>query len=132
MIFIPSSQRLFRLALLGAMATPFLLVLVTLARNPHAVAKARIVLWLSAYAVFILLFWITGRHTEKLSRAWLTVSLIVQIAPVLVMINGICSGSEGALLVVVAGQLAPLLSLPLSLTWVVGQTGRRDSFPFLL
>ncbi|HUD68149.1 MAG TPA: sensor histidine kinase, partial [Candidatus Sulfotelmatobacter sp.] len=122
MIFIPSSQRLFRLALLGAMATPFLLVLVTLARNPHAVAKTRLVLWLCAYAAFILLFWLTARRTEKLSRAWLTVSLIVQIAPVLVMINGICSGSEGALLVVVAGQLAPIFSLPLSLSWVAGQT----------
>lgn len=122
MIFILSSQRLFRVALLGAMATPFLLVLVTLARNPGAFAKTRILMWLSAYAAFGLLFWLTAKHVEQLSRAWLTASLIVQIAPVLLMINAICSGSEGALLVVVAGQLAPIFSLPLSLSWVAGQT----------
>jgi signal transduction histidine kinase len=118
----PSSQRLFRVALLGAMATPLLLVLVTLARNPAAFAKTRLLLWLCGYAAFSLLFWLTARRVEKLSRAWLTASLIVQIAPVLLMINAICSGSEGALLVVVAGQLAPLFSLPVSLSWVSGQT----------
>jgi len=40
----------------------------------------------------------------------------------LLMVNFICSGSEGALLVVVAAQLSPLFSLPLSLSWVGGQT----------
>jgi signal transduction histidine kinase len=122
MILSPNSKRLFRVALLGAMATPLLLVLVTLARNPAAYSKTRILLWLCAYAAFTLLFWLTSRQADKLSRAWLTASLIVQIAPVLLMINGICSGSEGALLVVVAGQLAPLFSLPIALSWVAGQT----------
>lgn len=122
MILSPSSQRLFRVALLGAMATPLVLVLVTLARNPAAFAKARLLVWLCAYAAFGLLFWLTTRLADKLSRAWLAASLIVQIAPVLVMINSICSGSEGALLVVVAGQLAPIFSLPVSLSWVGAQT----------
>jgi signal transduction histidine kinase len=40
----------------------------------------------------------------------------------LLMVNFICSGSEGALLVVVAAQLSPLFSLPVSLSWVGGQT----------
>jgi len=122
MIFSPSSQRIFRVALLGAMATPLVLVLVTLARNPASFAKTRLLLWLCGYAAFSLLFWLTSRHGERLSRPWLTTSLIVQIVPVLLMINGICSGSEGALLVVVAGQLAPIFSLPVSLSWVAGQT----------
>jgi signal transduction histidine kinase len=122
MMLSPSSQRFLRMALLGAMATPFLLVLVNFARNPSAFAKTRILLWLCAYATFGLLFRITTKRVQKLSRAWLTASLIVQIAPVFVMINNICSGSEGALLVVVAGQLAPLFSLPVSLSWVSVQT----------
>ena len=122
MILSPSSQRLFRVALLGAMATPLLLVLVTLARNPAAFARARILLWLCGYTAFSLLFWLTAGRVEKLSQAWLTASLIVQIAPVLLMINAICSGSEGALLVVVAGELAPIFSLPISLSWVGAQT----------
>jgi signal transduction histidine kinase len=50
------------------------------------------------------------------------VSLIVEIALVLLMINAICNGYEGALLVVVAGQFAPVFSLPVSLSWVGGQT----------
>ena len=40
----------------------------------------------------------------------------------LLMINAICEGGEGALLVVVAGQLAPVFSLPVSLSWVAGQS----------
>src|SRR5262249_43970263 len=118
----PSSQRLFRVALLGTMATPLVLVLVSLVRHPASFGKARILLWLGAYAIFTLVFWLTGKQGEKLSRAWLTAALIVETALVLLMINSICNGYEGALLVVVAGQLAPVLSLPVSLSWVGGQT----------
>lgn len=118
----PSSQRLFRVALLGTMATPLVLVLVTLVRHPAFFAKARILLWLGVYATFSLVFWLTAKQGEKLSRAWLTVSLIVETALVLLMVNAICNGYEGALLVVVAGQLAPVFSLPVSLSWVGGQT----------
>jgi len=118
----PSSQRLFRVALLGTMATPLVLVLVTLVRHPDSFGKARILLWLGAYATFSLVFWLTANQGEKLSRAWLMVSLIAELALVLLMINSICNGYEGALLVVVAGQLAPVFSLPVSLGWVGGQT----------
>ncbi len=118
----PTSQRLFRIALLGTMATPLVLVLVTLVRHPGSFGKARILLWLCAYATFSLVFWLTARQGEKFSQAWLTVSLILEMALVLLMINAICSGYEGALLVVVAGQLAPVFSLPISLTWVGGQS----------
>ena len=118
----PSSQRLFRVALLGTMATPLVLVLVTLVRHPGSLGQARILLWLGAYAAFSLVFWFTAKMGEKLSRAWLMLSLIVETALVLLMINAICNGYEGALLVVVAGQLAPMFSLPVSLSWVGGQT----------
>jgi signal transduction histidine kinase len=114
----PSSQRLFRVALLGAMVTPFLLVLVTLARHPASFAKARLFVWLGGYAAFLLVFWLTARHGEKLSRTRLTASLICETALVMLMVNNICDGGEGALLVVVAGQLAPVLSLPISMSWV--------------
>jgi len=118
----PSSQRLFRMALLGTMATPLMLVLMTLARRPASFAKGQILVWLGAYATFSLVFWLTAKQAEKLSRAWLKVSLIVETALVLLMINAICNGYEGALLVVVAGQLAPVFTLPVSLSWVGGQT----------
>ncbi len=119
----PTSQRLFRVALLGTMATPLVLVLVSLVRNPGCFGKTRIVVWwLGAYAIFSLVFWLTASQGEKLSRAWLKASLIVESALVLLMVNTICSGYEGALLVVVAGQLAPMFSLAASLSWVAGQT----------
>jgi signal transduction histidine kinase len=118
-----TSQRLFRVALLGTMATPLLLVLVSLVRNPGCFGKTRTVLWwLGVYAIFSLVFWLTARQGKKLSRAWLMVCLLVESALVLLMVNTICSGYEGALLVVVAGQLAPLFSLPMSLGWVGGQS----------
>jgi len=116
----PSSQRLFRLALLGTMATPLMLLLVSLVRHPASLRKDRILVWFSAYAMFSLVFWLTARQGEKLSRAW--PALILETMLVLLMVNSICSGSEGALLVVVAGQLAPVFSLPVSLSWVGGQT----------
>ncbi len=115
----PSSQRLFRVALLGTMATPLVLVLVSLVRHPASFGKERYLLWLGAYAVFSLVFWFSAKQIEKL---WLVLGLIVETALVLVMVNSICNGYEGALLVVVAGQLAPVFPLPLSLTWVGGQT----------
>jgi len=116
----PSSQRLFRVALLGSMATPLAIVVLSLVRHPASLRKDRILLWLVAYAIFSLVFWLTDRQREKFSRVW--PALIVETALVLLMVNSICSGSEGALLVVVAGQLAPIFSLTVSLSWVGGQT----------
>ena len=118
----PSSQRLFRAALLGTMAIPLVLVLVTLARHTASIARARFFVWLAAYAAFCFVFWLTAKHGEKLSRGWLTASLVFETALMLLMINAICEGGEGALLVVVAGQLAPMFSLPVSLSWVGGQS----------
>jgi signal transduction histidine kinase len=116
----PSSQRLFRVALLGTMATPLAIVVLSLVGHPTFLRKDRILLWLVAYAIFSLVFWLTDRQGEKFSRV--CPALIVETALVLLMVNSICSGSEGALLVVVAGQLAPIFSLPVSLSWVGGQT----------
>ena len=116
----PSSQRLLRVALLGTLAAPLVIVLVDLARDPASIRKERILIWLSAYAIFSLIFWLTTRQGKKISRVWLP--LIVEAALALLMVNFICSGSEGALLVVVAGQLAPVFSLPVSLSWVGAQT----------
>ena len=116
----PSSQRLFRCALLGTMATPLVIVVLSLVRHPASLRKDRILLWLSAYAIFSFVFWLTAKQRQKISRVW--PPLIVETALVLLMVNSICSGSEGALLVVVAGQLAPVFSLPVSLSWVGGQT----------
>jgi signal transduction histidine kinase len=116
----PSSQRLFRLALLGTMTTPLVIVVLSLVRHPASLRKDRILLWVVAYAIFTLVFWLTAKHGKKISRVW--PPLIIETLLVLVMVNSICSGSEGALLVVVAGQLAPVFSLPVSLSWVGVQT----------
>ena len=118
----PRSQRLFRCALLGTMATPLVLVLVSLIRHPASCRTPRSQLWLGAYALFGLVFWLTAKRGKGLPRVWMATSLAFQSALVLVMVNSICNGYEGALLVVVAGQLAPLFSLPLSLGWVAGQS----------
>src|SRR5215472_17863678 len=117
-----TSQRLFRVALLGTMATPLAVVAVSLIRHSAWLRKERIFPWLDAYVVFSLVFWFTAKRSERLSRTWLALALIGETALALLMVNFICSGSEGALLVVVAAQLSPLFSLPVSLSWVGGQT----------
>jgi signal transduction histidine kinase len=117
-----TSQRLFRVALLGTIATPLAVVVVSLIRDSAWLRKERIFPWLGAYVVFTLLFWFTAKRSEGLSRSWLALALIGQTTLALLMVNFICSGSEGALLVVVAAQLSPLFSLPVSLSWVAGQT----------
>src|SRR5215470_18132869 len=117
-----TSQRLFRVALLGTMATPLAVVAVSLIRDSAWLRKERIFPWLSAYMVFSLVFWFTARRSERLSRTWPALVLMGETALALLMVNFICSGSEGALLVVVAAQLSPLFSLPVSLSWVGAQT----------
>jgi signal transduction histidine kinase len=117
-----TSQRLFRVALLGTMTTPLVVVVVSLIRHSAWLRKERVSPWLGAYVVFILLFWFTAKRSEGLSRSWLALALIGQTTLALLMVNFICSGSEGALLVVVAAQLSPLFSLAVSLSWVGAQT----------
>jgi signal transduction histidine kinase len=117
-----TSQRLFRVALLGTMATPLVVVVVSLIRDTAWLRKERIFPWLGGYLVFSLVFWFTASQSERFSRIWLALALIGETVLALLMVNFICSGSEGALLVVVAAQLSPLFSLPASLSWVGGQT----------
>jgi signal transduction histidine kinase len=117
-----TSQRLFRVAILGTMATPLAVVVASLIRHSTSLRRERILPWLGGYVVFSLVFWFTAKRSEGLSRSWLALALIGQTTLALLMVNFICSGSEGALLVVVAAQLSPLFSLPVSLSWVGGQT----------
>jgi len=104
------------------MATPLAVVVVSLIRHSAWLRKERILPWLGGYVVFSVVFWFTAKRSERLSRTWLALALIGQTALALLMVNFICSGSEGALLVVVAAQLSPFFSLPASLSWVGGQT----------
>jgi signal transduction histidine kinase len=117
-----TSQRLFHVALLGTMTTPLAVVVVSLLRDSAWLRKERILPWLCGYAVFSLVFWFTAKRSERFSRAWVGLALIGETGLALLMVNFICSGSEGALLVVVAAQLSPLFSLPASLSWVAGQS----------
>jgi len=117
-----TSQRLFRVALLGTIATPLAVVLVSLLRHSAWLRKEQIFAWLGGYVVFSLVFWFTAKRSARWSRAWLGLALMGETALALLMVNFICSGAEGALLVVVAAQLSPLFSLPASLSWVGAQT----------
>src|SRR5258708_13598748 len=66
----PRSQRLFRLALLGTMATPLVLVVVSLIRNPASCRTPRSHFWLDAYALFGLVFLLTSKRGKRRPRLW--------------------------------------------------------------
>lgn len=89
---------------------------------PELIHQARYICWLSCYfafgATFGLTRWDTGsRRTRRLQLGLLA----IQAATALVMIVLVCSGHEGALLVLVAAQLGWFMSLRHALLWVATQ-----------
>lgn len=95
-------------------------LLVRLARNPALFAEPRYWLWLGCFLVFVAAFsWTGWRMTGGASsRGRQFVSLSIQAAAALSMIALVCSGQEGALLVIVAAQLGWVLPLRSALAWV--------------
>jgi signal transduction histidine kinase len=95
-------------------------LLVGLARDPEALRDASYWLWLACFVVFGAAFGLTAwRHIG--SRARQVVSLAIQTTAGLAMIRLVCSGQEGALLVIVAAQLGWVMALSQALVWVLAQ-----------
>src|SRR6266852_4804180 len=95
---------------------------VRVVQAPELLHQTRYICWLSCYfafgATFGLTRWDTG--TPRTRRLQLGL-LAIQAATALVMIVLVCSGHEGALLVLVAAQLGWFMSLRHALLWVATQ-----------
>lgn len=97
-------------------------LLVRLAERPALLSEARYWLWLACFVVFGAAFAATGWRASAIpARRWQLVSLLIQTAAALAMIQLVCSGTEGALLVIVAAQLGWVLPLRQALAWVAVQ-----------
>src|SRR5258708_1421070 len=84
--------------------------------------QPRYQLWLACFFIFGVTFGLTpwNERTGRRHRIQLTL-LAVQAATALVMLVLVCSGHEGALLVLVAAQLGWFMSLRYALLWAVIQ-----------
>lgn len=95
---------------------------VRLLKNPALLGEPRYWLWLTWFAVFGVAFALTAwRRVPAASRWRQLISLAIQSMAALAMIELVCSGNEGALLVIVAAQLGWVLPLGRALAWVAVQ-----------
>jgi signal transduction histidine kinase len=117
-----NTERLLRYAGFTTWALTGLPLVVRLFLNPALLSEPQYGLWLVCFAVFGISFALSGWSVAPFwTRNRQLVSLAVQSAAALAMIKLVCSGQEGALLVIVAAQLGWLLPLGQALAWVVGQ-----------
>src|SRR5712692_4226332 len=97
-------------------------LLVELAQQPALWHAPPYILWLICFALFGAAFGLTGwRSPAGRVGPRQAVSLILQAAAALTMILLVCSGQEGALLVIVAAQVGWVLPLSRALVWVAVQ-----------
>ncbi len=95
---------------------------VRLAQAPELLQQPRYWLWLTCFFIFVATFGLTPwNEGSPRPRRFQLASLAVQAITALVMIVLVCSGHEGALLVLVAAQLGWFMSLRRALLWVVLQ-----------
>lgn len=95
---------------------------VQFAQQPASAADLRYWLWLGCFFLFGAAFALTGwREPTLRHRRRQFVVLAIQSAAALAMIRLVCSGNEGALLVIVAAQLGWVLPLGRALVWVAVQ-----------
>ena len=91
--------------------------------NPGILRLHPYYLWLGSYIAFGVVFTLTpwaGLRTQPNRRGLVLIG--VQTILALLMIRLVCTGYEGALLVVVSLQLGWMLPLPLGLAWVIAHT----------
>ena len=89
---------------------------------PELLHQTRYICWLSCYFAFGATFGLTRWDTSSPGSRRLQLGLLaIQAATALVMIVLVCSGHEGALLVLVAAQLGWFMSLRHALLWVATQ-----------
>src|SRR5713226_2424169 len=97
-------------------------LLVSLGHEPALGREPLYLLWLVCFVVFGVAFGLTGwREPAGRPVPAQAVSLFVQTATALAMIQLVCSGQEGALLVIVAAQLGWVMPLTRALLWVAIQ-----------
>lgn len=95
---------------------------VRIVQAPELLQHARYLCWLTCYFVFGATFGLTrwtvaSRRERRLQLALLAIQAITA----LVMIVLVCSGHEGALLVLIAAQLGWFMPLRHALLWVAAQ-----------
>ena len=118
-----NAQRLLRLSGFLTWGLAGLPLLVKLCGTPAYLTQGRYTLWLGAFFIFGITFGLTSWDADNTSFSWRRLaSLTVQTAAALVMIYLVCTGYEGALLVIVALQLGWLLPLPKALAWALAQS----------
>ncbi len=95
-------------------------LLVRIGRSPTLLTEPQYWVWLGCFVIFVTAFaWTGWRLTPARGRQFL--SLSIQTASALAMIALVCTGQEGALLVIVAAQLGWVLPLRTALAWIVLQ-----------
>jgi signal transduction histidine kinase len=113
------TARLLRFAGFLTLGLTGLPLLVELAQEPELCRQAPYRLWFVCFVLFGLAFGVTGwRAPAGRAGAVQTASLIVQTAAALAMILLVCSGQEGALLVIVAAQVGWVLPFSRAAVWV--------------
>src|SRR5713101_6137581 len=118
----PEARGLLRLAGFLVWFLAGLPLFVRLLQVPELLHHARYICWLSCYFAFGATFGLTRWDTGSLRARRLQLGLLaIQAATALVMIVLVCSGHEGALLVLVAAQLGWFMSLRRALLWVAAQ-----------
>ena len=93
-------------------------LLVQLWEQPSLCLDAGYWLWLICFVLFGAAFSLTAWKDPERHRARQWTSLAVQTGAALAMIYLVCSGPEGALLVIVAAQLGWILPLRSALIWI--------------
>lgn len=97
-------------------------LIVRLSKNLALLSEPRYWLWLTWFFVFGIAFALTAWRSTPVGPRWRQlVSLAIQTMSALAMIELVCSGLEGALLVIVAAQLGWVLPLGRALAWVAAQ-----------
>lgn len=77
--------------------------------------------WFAAWLIFVAAFWISADGREKTQGEALGLP-VLQVVCVLALVLTICDGFEGALLVLVAMQIASRVSRRTALAWIVVQS----------
>jgi signal transduction histidine kinase len=118
----PEARGLLRFAGFLVWSLAGLPLFLRLAQAPELLHQPRYWLWLTCFFVFGATFGMTPWNVgEPRLRRLQLASLAIQSITALVMIVLVCSGHEGALLVLVAAQLGWFMPLRHALLWVAAQ-----------
>jgi len=118
----PEARGLLRLAGFLTWSLAGLPLIIRIVQVPELLRQPRYWLWLACFFIFGVTFGLTPwNEGSPRPRRLQLASLAVQVITALVMIVLVCSGHEGALLVLVAAQLGWFMSLRRALVWVAAQ-----------